>query len=55
MAVYLAFMMRVHGGYGWLRTAVTSLAITVAFYLIFELWFLVPLAKGPLEEMFGIY
>jgi putative tricarboxylic transport membrane protein len=55
MTVYLAFMMRVHGRYGWARMAVTSIAITVAFYLIFELWFLVPLAKGPLEEAFGIY
>ena len=54
-AAYLAFMMRVHGGYGWLRTAVISVAITIAFFLIFELWFLVPLAKGPLEEAFGIY
>ena len=55
MVVYLAFMMRVHGRYGWLRTAVTSIAIAAAFYLVFELWFLVPLAKGPLEEAFGIY
>jgi hypothetical protein len=55
MAAYLAYMMRVHGRYGWARTAVTSVAITIAFYLIFELWFLVPLAKGPLEEAFGIY
>ena len=55
MAVYLAYMMRAHGRYGWPRTAVTSLVITVAFYLIFELWFLVPLAKGPLEEALGIY
>jgi putative tricarboxylic transport membrane protein len=55
MAVYLAAMMHWHGNYGWLRTAVTSLAITVAFYLVFELWFLVPLAKGPLEESLGIY
>ena len=55
MAVYLAFMMRVHGRYGWMRTVVTSIAIMIAFYLVFELWFLVPLAKGPLEEAFGIY
>jgi hypothetical protein len=55
MALYLGFMMHVHGRYGWPRTVVTSLAITIAFYLIFELWFLVPLAKGPLEEALGIY
>ena len=55
MAIYLAAMMHWHGNFSWLRTAVTSLAITVAFYLIFELWFLVPLAKGPIEEALGIY
>ncbi len=55
MAVYLAAMMHWHGNYNWLRTVATSLAITVAFYLVFELWFLVPLAKGPIEEALGIY
>jgi putative tricarboxylic transport membrane protein len=55
MAIYLAAMMHWHGNFSWLRTLVTSLAITVAFYLIFELWFLVPLAKGPIEEALGIY
>jgi hypothetical protein len=55
MAVYLGVMMRWHGKYGWLRTVVTSLAITVAFYVVFEFWFLVPLAKGPVEEALGIY
>jgi hypothetical protein len=55
IAVYLAWMMRWHGRYGWARTILTSLAITVAFFAIFEVWFLVPLAKGPLEEALGIY
>ena len=30
-------------------------AIVPLFYLVFELWFLVPLAKGPIEEALGIY
>jgi putative tricarboxylic transport membrane protein len=55
MAVYLAAMMHWHGSFSWPRTAVTSLSITVAFYVVFELWFLVPLAKGPVEEALGIY
>jgi putative tricarboxylic transport membrane protein len=55
MAVYLAAMMRWHGKYGWARTVLTSIAITVAFYLVFERWFLVPLAKGPIEDALGIY
>ena len=44
MAVYLAAMMHWHGNFGWPRTIVTSVAITIAFYIVFELWFLVPLA-----------
>ncbi len=54
-ALYLGWMMRRHGRYGWGRTVAGSLAITLAFYLVFDLWFLVPLAKGPVEHAFGIY
>ena len=53
--VYLAWMMRRHGGRGWLASAVYGAAVMVAFFLIFDLWFRVPLAKGPVEAMFGIY
>jgi hypothetical protein len=31
-----------------------SVAIVVATYLVFETWFLVPLPKGPLEELLGL-
>jgi hypothetical protein len=54
-ALYLGWMMRRHGRYGWGRTIVGSLAVTAAFYVVFDLWFLVPLAKGPVERAFGIY
>ena len=53
--VYLAWMMRRHGGYGWLRAAAYGAAVMVAFFLVFDLWFRVPLAKGPLEALFRIY
>jgi len=46
--VYLAWMMRRHGGHGWLLSAAYGAAVMVAFYLVFDLWFRVPLAKGPL-------
>ena len=54
-AVYLAWMMRRHGGYGWLPSAAYGVAIAVAFFLVFDLWFGVPLAKGPIEAALGVY
>ena len=53
--VYLAWMMRRHGGHGWPLSAAYGAAVMVAFFLIFDLWFRVPLAKGPLEALFSIY
>jgi hypothetical protein len=48
-------MMRRHGGHGWLVSAAYSAAVTVAFFLVFDLWFRVPLAKGPVEAALGLY
>ena len=53
--VYLAWMMRRHGGYHWAKSVGVAAAVTVIFFLIFELWFTVPLAKGPLEAALGPY
>ena len=53
--VYLAWMMRRHGGHGWWLSVAYGAAVMVAFFLIFDLWFKVPLAKGPLEALFGIF
>ena len=47
-AVYLAWMMWRHGGYGWLSSAAFGAAATAVFYLVFDVWFRVPLAKGLL-------
>jgi len=52
---YLGYMIRVHGGYAWWRAAAASAGIVLGFFLIFELWFQVPLAKGPIETLLGIY
>jgi hypothetical protein len=54
-AVYLAWMTRTHGRHRWLVSAAYGAAVTVAFFLVFELWFRVPLAKGPLEAALGLY
>jgi hypothetical protein len=54
-AVYLAWMTRRHGGHGWLWSAAFGTAVMAVFFLIFELWFRVPLAKGPVEAALGLY
>jgi hypothetical protein len=49
-AVYIAFFMRWLGKYAWWKVATVSLGTVVVFFLIFEIWFQVPLPKGPLEN-----
>jgi putative tricarboxylic transport membrane protein len=48
-ALFVAFFMRWLGKYSWWMVALVSIGNSVAFFLIFEIWFLVPLPKGPLE------
>jgi putative tricarboxylic transport membrane protein len=53
-AVFVAFFMRWLGGYAWWKVALVAIGNSVAFYLIFEIWFLVALPKGPLEALLGL-
>ena len=53
-ALLIAYFMRRHGRYRWAVTAALSVAVPLTFFLVFERWFLVPLAKGPLERLFGL-
>ena len=52
-AVYLGTYMRWIGRHSWILTVFLSVAIPVATFLIFEVWFLVPMPKGPLEAYLG--
>ena len=52
-AIFIAFFMRFLGKYSWLKVAAVSIGTMVAFFLMFEIWFQVPLPKGPLEAAFG--
>jgi hypothetical protein len=52
--LFLTWMMRRHGGYGWLPAAALGAVSIAVFYTIFDLWFRVPLAKGPLEAALGL-
>jgi hypothetical protein len=45
-AVYIALFMRILGRYSWLKSVLIAVGIAVAFFLMFEVWFRVPLYKG---------
>ena len=52
-AVFIAVFMRWQGKFSWLKSASTSLAVVVVLFVMFEIWFKVPLIKGPLEAALG--
>jgi len=47
--VFIAFFMRRLGRYSWLTTALVAVGVSVVFFVLFEVWFKLPLPKGPLE------
>ena len=50
-AVLIGVFMRWLGQYRWPLTAAIAIGVPIAVYLMFEKFFLVPLPKGPLEEL----
>jgi putative tricarboxylic transport membrane protein len=52
--LFIAAFMVWLGKYKWLMTAVVSVSVVIAFFLMFEIWFKVPLPKGPLEAALGL-
>jgi len=52
-AIFIAAFMRHLGKYGWAKIAAVSVGTMVAFFVMFEVWFKVPLPKGPLETALG--
>ncbi|MEO5764758.1 MAG: tripartite tricarboxylate transporter TctB family protein [Casimicrobiaceae bacterium] len=52
-AIYIAGFMLWQGKFKWPITLATSLGVPIALFLLFEVWFLVPLPKGPFEQFIG--
>ncbi len=52
-ALFIAAFMRVMDKYSWLKTIAVSVGINLVLFWLFEMQFLVPLPKGPLEALFG--
>lgn len=52
--VYIGVFMRWLGKYSWLKLAAVAFGVSIVLYCIFELWFKVPLPKGPIEVWLGL-
>jgi putative tricarboxylic transport membrane protein len=52
-ALLIAWFMLRHGKHGVALTTTVALGVPLAFFLVFERWFLVALPKGPLEALLG--
>lgn len=50
-AIYIALFMIVLGKYSPQRSVPMGIAVNVVFFLMFEVWFKVPLYKGKLEPL----
>ena len=53
-ALLIAVFMKWLGRYPWTTIAAVAIGIPVLTYMTFEKWFLVPLPKGPLEDLLGL-
>jgi putative tricarboxylic transport membrane protein len=51
--IYIGAFMLWQGKYGWLPALAVSIGLPIVLFGVFELWFLVPLPKGPLEHLLG--
>ena len=52
-ALYMGFYMRWIGRHGWLAVVAVSIGVPVVTFVVFEMWFLVPMPKGSLEAWLG--
>jgi putative tricarboxylic transport membrane protein len=52
-ALFIWLFMKFVGKYGWLRSAIVGLSVSAASFAMFEIWFKIPLPKGPVERLFG--
>ena len=59
LGIYLSSMLLIGlfmkwlGRYSWALTLAVAVLVPAAFFLMFEKWFLVPLPKGPIEDLLG--
>ena len=52
--LFIAFFMRWLGRYAWWKVVLVSVITVAVFFVVFEMWFKVPLPKGPVESWLGL-
>lgn len=52
-AIFIGAFMRVMDRSGWLKILLVSVGVNLLLFWMFEMQFMVPLPKGPLEALFG--
>lgn len=52
--IFIVFFMMWIGKYHFFKALVIGAGVNIAFFLLFETWFHVPLPKGPLEAVLGL-
>ena len=52
-AIFIIGFMMVNGGYSFIKALPYGVIVPVLIFVMFEVWFLVPLPKGPIETMLG--
>ena len=52
-ALLIIAFMKWLGNYNWLMSIAVGVVVPILTFLMFEVWFLVPLPKGPLENFLG--
>lgn len=50
-AIYIALFMIILGKFSWIKSVVAALAVNTVFFLMFEVWFKVPLHKGAYDML----
>ena len=51
--LFIGFFMTWHGRYPFYKTIPLAIAVPIVLFVVFEIWFLVPLPKGPFEAWLG--
>lgn len=52
-ALFIGWFMRIHGKFSVAKLVPVSIGVPLVLFLMFEVWFKVPLPKGPLERLLG--
>jgi Tripartite tricarboxylate transporter TctB family len=52
--IYITLFMIILGKYSWIKSLTAALAVNVLFFMMFEVWFKVPLFKGNFDLLSGL-